>query len=155
MPARIAESVKALRGTARPGRRIAPAALVRLTRAPAAPANLSPAAAAEWQRLAPILVRAGTLTDGDLVALQLLAETLGSANEFAATVAREGTTIPAGGGSKGHPALQALATARAQARTLLSDFGLSPRSRASVDVAAEPPQPDRPRTGLDYFRNPR
>jgi hypothetical protein len=42
---------------------------------------------------------------------------------LAEIVTREGATVAAAaGGTKAHPALQAMATARAQARALLSDL---------------------------------
>ena len=152
MPARIAERTKQLRGTSRPGRRIESAAPARLTRAPVASASLSDAAKAEWQRLVPCLIAAGTLTTSDLRALELLAETLATSAELAEIVRSEGTTVSAGsGGTKAHPALTGLAQARSLARTLLNDFGLTPRGRGAVDAAPEAPSPERPKRGLASF----
>ena len=136
MPARRSNALKAAAGTLRPGRIRATPAGERLLEVPKPPAGLDPAAAAEWKRLAPLLVEVGTLTAADLRALQLLAETLASAAHLAETVKREGYTVPgAAGGVKSHPCLVALAQARAQAARLLGDFGLTPRGRGGVDQA--------------------
>ena len=135
MPARrLADHVKTARGTLRS--RKPPAAGAALTAVPRPPKSLSPAAAAEWRQLAAVLVPLGTLTEADLRGLALLAETLASVSELAEVVRCEGTTISGPSGApKAHPALQALAQARAQAARLLDSFGLTPRARASVDRA--------------------
>lgn len=152
MPSRMSEAKKDVRGTLRASRRIAPATLARLTTAPRPPATLSDAARAEWERLVPVLIGAGTLTTADLRALELLVTTLASADELAELVHREGVTVPAGnGGTKGHPALAGLAQARSLARALLSDFGLTPKARGAVDAAPEAPKPGK-LTGLASFR---
>ena len=140
MPSRTSETKKALLGTQRPDRKKVPSTHGRIEKTPAAPARLSLLARNEWNDLAPLLTEAGTLSGSDLRALELLCETLASASEFADIVRKEGATVPAsGGGTKGHPALQALATARSQARALLTDFGLTPRGRGGVDAAPELP----------------
>lgn len=147
---RLPEATKELRGTSRADRKHPPSTVERLTTNPAAPKHLSAGAAAEWRKLAPLLVKAGTLTRADLRALELLAETLASAAEFAGVIARDGTLIDGAGGSKkAHPALQALATARAQARQLLSDFGLTPRGRSGIEPA--PPGKSTAPDPLDEF----
>lgn len=138
MNPRRSNASKAARGTLRADRMKQVPAGERLLEVPKPPAGLDPAAAAEWKRLAPLLVEVGTLTAADLRALQLLAETLASAAHLAETVKREGYTVPgAAGGVKSHPCLVALAQARAQAARLLGDFGLTPRGRGSVDQAPE------------------
>jgi P27 family predicted phage terminase small subunit len=122
-----------------------------LTNAPPPPAGIVALAAAEWRVLAPVLCDLGTLTTADLRALRLLCETLAAVADLAEVLGREGHTVPAGsGGVKGHPAAQALATARAQAHRLLADFGLTPRSRAGVDQAPDAEDDDDPAAA--YFR---
>lgn len=152
MPAhRLNIARKTVQGTLRNRRKTA-GAHTRLTRAPAPPERLSEAARDEWRRLAPLLVTAGTLTAADLRALELLADTLATAGEMAQVVRDQGSTIEVGSGTrKAHPALQALAQARAQAHRLLSDFGLTPRGRSAIDAAPEPDH-GKPLTGLAYFR---
>jgi len=138
MPARRSVAAKTAAGTLRPARAKQVPAGDRLLEAPPPPPGVSPGAAAEWTRLATDLVAVGTLTAADLRALQLLVETLAAVADLAATIGREGYTVPgAGGGVKSHPALVALAQARAQAHRMLSDFGLTPRARGSVDQAPD------------------
>lgn len=151
MPARLSERMKTLRGTSRASRRKTPAAGERLTITPRAPADLAEPAAQEWHALAPVLCDLGTLTTADLRALRLLCELLASVAELEAVIRREGHTIEAaGGGRKGHPAAQALGTARTQAHRLLADFGLTPRARAAVDRAPDAVDDDDP--AAEYFR---
>lgn len=152
MPAhRLNIARKTVQGTLRNGRKTA-VAHTRLTRVPAPPERLSDGARDEWRRLAPPLVAARTLTAADLRALEMLTETLATADAMAQVVRTEGTTIEVGSGTrKAHPALQALAQARAQAHRLLCDFGLTPRSRGAID-AAPPPDDERALTGLAAFR---
>lgn len=138
MSARASQRIKQLRGTARADRQKAPGAHERLQCTPEPPPNLSEAAAAEWRALAPLLVEAGTLTPADLRALELLAATLADAASFAAAIERDGLLVTgAAGAKKSHPGLNALGQARAQARALLADFGLTPRSRGGVEVAPQ------------------
>ncbi|WP_232435689.1 P27 family phage terminase small subunit [Burkholderia ubonensis] len=84
-----------------------------LTVAPPPPDGMSSRAAAEWDRVAPLVVSLGLLNASDLRALELLAETLATEAQLRETLDREGLTIATGtGGSKAHPALR---DARAQA----------------------------------------
>jgi P27 family predicted phage terminase small subunit len=143
MPSRLPTSRKQVTATQRADRSKPLQSHGRIARTPTAPGRLSTLAVGEWKALAPLLTKAKTLSGSDLRALELLCETLASASEFAAIVRKEGATVPAaGGGTKGHPALQALATARSQARALLTDFGLTPRGRSGVDLAPDAEKQD-------------
>lgn len=153
MPVRITDSRKNVRGTLRPSRTFSTATPTRLTKTPPPPPTMSDRGVSEWARLAPQLVSGGTLTAADLRALELLCECLATADELATIVRKDGAAVPtSGGGVKGHPALSALAQARAQAAALLAQFGLTPRSRAGVEQAPEPVDPRKPLTGLASFR---
>ena len=152
MPSRLLTSRKQLAGTQRASRAKPTQSHGRIARTPAPPERLSILAIDEWKALAPLLTKAKTLSGSDLRALELLCETLASATEFAEIIRKEGATVAAaGGGTKGHPALQALATARSQARALLTDFGLTPRGRSGVETApdAESSKKD---PGEEFFR---
>lgn len=130
---------KALSGTLRTDR-LKGIASKHLAVAPPPPAGMSSRAATEWVRVAPLVVSLGLLSESDLRALELLAETLATEAQLRETLDREGLTIATGtGGSKAHPALRALSDARAQAARLLDAFGLSPRGRQAID--APPPLP--------------
>ncbi|OMG74906.1 phage terminase small subunit P27 family [Burkholderia ubonensis] len=136
---RKSNAAKALAGTLRADR-LKGVASDQLDEAPPPPDGMSSRAAAEWKRVAPLVVSLGLLTASDLRALELLAETLATEAQLRETLDREGLTIATGsGGSKAHPALRALSDARAQATRLLDAFGLSPRGRQSID--APPPSP--------------
>lgn len=141
MTNRAPRASKQLRGTLRPDRDTAPALSECLLEIPAAPAGLSEPATLEWQSLAKVLIELGVLRGADLRALQMLAETLASVSNFEQIVLVEGATISSSGGTRGHPALTALATARSQARQLLNDFGLTPRGRESA-AAPGPAEPN-------------
>lgn len=132
-------AAKALSGTLRADR-LKGITTDQLTVAPPPPPGMSSRAAAEWVRVAPLVVSLGLLSASDLRALELLAETLATEAQLRETLDREGLTIATGtGGSKAHPALRALSDARAQAARLLDAFGLSPRGRQAID--APPPMP--------------
>ncbi|MDN7458178.1 MULTISPECIES: phage terminase small subunit P27 family [Burkholderia] len=136
---RKSNAIKALAGTLRADR-LKGIAAEQLDIAPPPPAGMSSRAAAEWVRVAPLVVSLGLLSASDLRALELLAETLATEVRLRETLDREGLTIATGtGGSKAHPALRALSDARAQAARLLDAFGLSPRGRQAID--APPPVP--------------
>lgn len=110
-----------------------------LARCPKPPAHLSAGAKTEWKRLAPVVHKLGTMRGADLTAFALLCSTLATATEAAEVVRREGMTLATGsGGTRSHPAIKAMETARGQAQRLLAEFGLTPRSSGSVDRAPAP-----------------
>src|SRR5947207_2461185 len=136
MTARLSPNVKNLRGTVRIDRLPKPTALDRLRTAPQAPAHLSERASIEWKALASVCCEMGTLTNADLRALELLCECLATESELRETLKAEGLTIAgAGDNSKAHPACKLLESTRNQATRLLTEFGLSPRSRLGVELA--------------------
>jgi P27 family predicted phage terminase small subunit len=157
MPTRLKSSQrKDLHHTARRDRQPKPAVFGRLLTVPRPPKHLSQRAATEWKRVAPALVAIGTLTGADLRALELLAETLATEAEARAILATEGLTAQtADGGSKSHPAVRIMETARGQAVRLLADFGLTPKGRQSVDIVPLPsaklPAGSYPPGSLDAF----
>lgn len=129
---------KTARGTLRADRIKAVPAGERLLEVPKPPAGLSKAAAAEWAGLAGVLVEVGSLTRADLRNLALLAELLADITALEVDVRRDGYTLETqSGGRKANPAAQALQSARGLAHKLLTDFGLNPRARGSVDQAPE------------------
>ena len=105
-------------------------------------------AAAEWKRLAPKAHKLGTLTTVDLVAFELLVNTLAMEVSARQTLADEGlTVVAANGGEKSHPAISVMTSARSAAIRMLGDFGLTPRGRMSV----EPAPPDEPDDRGEFF----
>jgi P27 family predicted phage terminase small subunit len=133
------ESGKKLSGTSRQDRKIKPAPvgdrLLPETLKP--PKTLSRSARAEWKVLAPRVAALGLLTTTTVRTFQLLCETLGTIREAEALVAKDGFTIlTKDGGQKKNPTVSIMETARAQARQLFAEFGLSPRSRQNVATAS-------------------
>lgn len=139
MPAhRTSNVTKLLRGTDRADRKPKRDFAVRLSRVPPPPAHLSERAQGEWKTVGKAAVGVGTLTQGDLRAFELLAVTLATEAEAREVIAAEGMTVSTGdGGRKPHPAVRMMETARAQASRLLADFGLTPKSRQSIDQAPQ------------------
>ncbi|MEP6636683.1 MAG: phage terminase small subunit P27 family [Acidobacteriota bacterium] len=139
MTQRLSVQAKRLSGTDRDDRRPKRTALERLRAVPPAPEHLSVRAQVEWGPLATACVELGTLTSADLRGLELLAEVLATEAELRELLKTEGMTIPgADGNSKSHPACKLLESTRNQAARLLSDFGLTPKGRQSVDVYPAP-----------------
>ena len=105
----------------------------RLMNMPKPPASLGADAIRYWRRLARLLIELGTIRRADLVSLELLCETLATIESARRTIEAEGVTVTSRGAVKAHPALQVLATARAQAAILLGAFGLTPAARSRVE----------------------
>lgn len=98
-----------------------------LKRAPPAPKSLSPEAAAFWGRLLPACVKLRSVRSEDLQTFELMCIALSTEREARRRLDQEGMTVPSGAGTaKGHPCLRVAETARAQALTLLGQFGLTP-----------------------------
>lgn len=139
MSEKLPTETKQFQRTHRPSRdRQGLEAGARLTEVPEPPENLFAGAAEHWRELAPLLVGLELLTAADLPALKLTCKTLATVDALESCIQSEGFTIEAAtGGRKAHPALKALETQRNAAARLLSDFGLSPKSRKFVSPAPE------------------
>lgn len=104
-----------------------------LTEPPEPPSHLSPAAKAEWRRLAPSLVALRTARGVDLCAFELLVNTLVHVQKAQTQLDEEGFTIPLkNGGCKTHPAVQIVEKGRAQTQRLLHELGMTPRGREGL-----------------------
>lgn len=139
MTVKLSKAAKQARGTHRPDRDVTPSALDRLRDPPPAPDTLSERACVEWAWLSRQTCELGVLTTSDLRALALLSESLAMEAELREILHKEGLVIDGANSTKGHPALRALESTRAQAMKLLDAFGLTPRSRLSVDMAPTRP----------------
>jgi P27 family predicted phage terminase small subunit len=91
----------------------------------------------------------GVLTFADLRTLALLCEALAQEAELRATLRREGMLIDAGTSRKAHPAARGLEAVRASCTKLLTEFGLSPRSRLSIEL--QPFVSNEPRSKLAKY----
>jgi P27 family predicted phage terminase small subunit len=132
------ESKKRVSGTFRRDRAKKAPSGEALASVPPAPDHLSPVARKEWQRLAPHLVKQGTMARADLRAFELLSEVLATSAQAQAVIAEQGLTIGTDGSVRAHPAIKILEQARAQAIRLLGEFGLTPRARGHVEPAPPP-----------------
>lgn len=109
-------------------------------RRPSPPAGLSTFARAEWNRLAPIAHRLGTLTDRTARSFEMLVEVLATERQARDLVADAGMTVKTGrDGIKPHPAVRTMELARAQATLLLKAFRLEP-GRQTVAVPIDKPK---------------
>jgi P27 family predicted phage terminase small subunit len=128
---------KKLQGTYRPDRAVRneltlPAGM------PPCPAWLNAEARAEWERVVPTLFAAGALSalDGGRLADYCAAHSL--AVEATQLYQDEGIVVDSPQGQKAHPAVGTAKDARAQARQLAGEFGLTPAGRSRVSA---PPKP--------------
>jgi len=89
--------------------------------------------------LAPELQRLGILTVLDRGLFAGYCQAYARWREYSEIVAREGATIPGHRGvERKHPLLPALAAAMQTVRALAAEFGLTPASRARLNVPAAP-----------------
>lgn len=100
-----------------------------LTKAPAAPKQLSAYARAEWKRIMPGLIERGITTRGDLGGIEELCMARGLARELETKLRDKDGNID--------PKMARLQDKAIQtARQLAAEYGLSPVSRARVGSAA-------------------
>jgi P27 family predicted phage terminase small subunit len=103
--------------------------------------RLSPLARRAWRDLVPLLAGMRVLTAQDLVALGLLCDSLASYVTAKRIVTEQGSTYETRGDIEGeggsrmlrkHPAVEIGAEASRFAKVMLTEFGLTPASRARV-----------------------
>lgn len=107
------------------------------------PSHLSKAAKAEYRRIGAKLQDLGVLSDIDLRALELYANTYVEWVEATHKVATVGMVIktPAGYPIQ-NPYLAVANTASKRMQSLLSEFGMTPSSRARLGFNGTPPEKD-------------
>lgn len=103
---------------------------------PAMPSWLNAEARAEWRRIVPQLEALGILSDvdGGMLADYCTAHAL--AVNATKKYQREGMVKTINGQLQKHPAVKIAQEARAQARLLAAEFGLSPSSRSRISAPA-------------------
>lgn len=88
-----------------------------------------------WQRLAPVLERAGVLRAGDAEAFGLCCDAYGQYVEASIVVAREGVLVESRDrGLVKHPAMQICRDAAATFARYAAQFGLTPAARSQLTV---------------------
>ena len=105
-----------------------------------APAWISSSARPWWRRLRPLLTKMQVLTDADPTALGLLCDALAeyvAARDQLVKSGRTYETVSESGSLmiRAHPAVAIQADAWRRAKLMLTEFGLTPASRAKVTVA--------------------
>ena len=94
---------------------------------------------AEWQRLAPMLVRTGLLTELDTTALAAYCQAFSTWREATDKLRKFGMVIKAGNGFPMQSPYVSIAHQQmATMRALLVEFGLTPSSRASATRTPAP-----------------
>lgn len=114
--------------------------------APEPPADLSPVARKEWDRLVAALDPLRVLGPGDFRALAVICETFARLQQLSEAVKEKGLLIDGGArGLKLNPAFEAEERLRAELVKYLAEFGGSPSSRSRF-ATAKPPEDE-----LDSF----
>jgi P27 family predicted phage terminase small subunit len=101
---------------------------------PTRPANLSPRAIQEWERMVPILMRMKVLTEADGQALGMLCNDIADLDEVTDQIRQTGWLVA--GGRNPLTAVQSDLNRRVV--MALREFGMGPASRTKVHVAKEP-----------------
>ncbi|MBJ6131524.1 phage terminase small subunit P27 family [Ochrobactrum sp. Q0168] len=95
-----------------------------LTKAPPAPAHLTPAAKAEWRRVMPQLIQRRIITRGDLAGIENYCAAIGAVRQ----IADQMNAMPVPDLKLGGLQIRFMQTAR----QLAAEYGLTPTSRARV-----------------------
>lgn len=101
--------------------------------APPVPAGLDAHGAAEWRRVAPILMDRGHLTDDTLSSLEAYCRAVGLSRTYTAMMDAEGHVLQTDKGPVTHPAFKMLMGAMREARLLAAELALTPHRRGTAD----------------------
>lgn len=102
---------------------------------PVRPSWLDARARREWDRVVPQLAALGVLSDVDQALLADYCAAQGLAQKAQEQLNRQGLVITVPGGAKQkNPLIKIAQEARAQARLLAAEFGLSPSSRSRISA---------------------
>jgi len=99
-------------------------------------------ARAEWERIAPVLVGMGVLTEADLTALAVYCRTCGEYWRAIEQMDREGGPLyvsPKTGYAMVSPLFSVAQRCADQMRRLMVEFGLTPAARVKLSVEPEEP----------------
>lgn len=138
---KVPAATKKRRGTYREDRDAEPVQF--LADSPPIPEALHPAAAAEWERLAPVVVKKGLLTEADWLAWTLGFEALSTWFQAGEQVAKEGAVHFT---EKGYPAQNPWVAigqrAYGSVMKFCREFGLTPSSRSGLKLEVEEQEDD-------------
>ena len=96
-------------------------------------------AQAEWRRLAPLLSRLGVLTETDADALAAYCEAWTTWKQATQKMRRDGLVVEGKGGAFVSPYVKIAHQSLALMRAFLTEFGMTPSSRARIHTATEAP----------------
>ena len=137
-PAAKPTKLRELQGT--PGKRRLPKGEPRPVvkdRVPSAPRWLGEEARREWRRIAPLLHRAGLLTEVDGTALGMMCEALAMYHEAKRVLGEQRLgliVVSDKGNTYQHPAVGLMNSARADVLRWAREFGMTPASRSRISV---------------------
>ena len=118
-----------------PGKRRLPKQKAKPAAGAVAPEWLTPYARKEWERIAALLKPLGLLTDVDVIALAAYCEAVSIFRKATEEIEKDGITTEAGNGTTiPYPAVQIQRSAMKVIREFAVEFGLSPASRAGLDI---------------------
>lgn len=130
-------ALKLLRGN--PGRRPIPSnpEPPKFTTTPQAPAHLSDAARAEWDRLAGPLIEIGLITTADVACFAAYCESFARWSEAEIQLRQQGTIVKSANGFPiQSPYLSVINSALKQMHVYAAELGLTPSSRSRVTKEA-------------------
>lgn len=117
----------------------------------AAPEWLDDDARAEWDLIAPILIKERrTLTSADIACLASYCAAMAQVMQASRTIAAEGMTFMSKNGPRKHPAVSIRSDAMTQARLLAAELGLTPVSRSRSRAQSSPNDGQRNMFDLDF-----
>lgn len=116
--------------------------------APEIPRPLSPVALAEWNRVAPLLIKLGTLTDADGDALATYCDTIARYKKCQAQLDKEGMTVATTQGTSAHPLLLEMRTCQRFMRDFENDYGMRHLARLRIKLQ---PKEDKKVDPFDAF----
>lgn len=142
--------LKVLRGN--PGKRSLPKNVPQPKPGAPCPSWLSEGGKPHWERLAPMLIRLGLLTEADQSALACLCEALYDLEWANQEIAKEGRTqMGSTGTTIAHPAILIARQAREHVRKFSAEFGMTPATRARAATSGGERDPE----GHEAFLGPR
>lgn len=143
-PARTPTKVLQLRGTHRRDRHGDPDAELQfapLANLPPAPRSFDALTRYEWNRVGPILVEKGLLTEPDLAAFALYCMNVATSIRCARILKRKGFTMKSPNGfDLPRPEVAIRRQAGAEARKFMQEFGLTPSARTRLPASTPAPQ---------------
>jgi P27 family predicted phage terminase small subunit len=91
----------------------------------------------EWHRVGPHLLKAGLLTEADLIPFAAYCANVQIMVKALIDIEDDGMTIPGARGAVRNPALAAFSSSTNSLRSLAAEFGLTPSSRSRMKLPGD------------------